>query len=179
MKGFIYRNGITHFTQIACNRKTCRTSAYHRYFFIFILIYFYVDIAVFCFVIRRKAFKISYSYGRGILSFAYRANFLALVFLRADPAAYCRQRIRFFNFLCGAEKISFFDKLYKSGNIYINGASFDAVRSLALNTSFCFFYGFFGRISVRDLFEIAVPYRRRLTLHNMFLNFQPFFCIHI
>jgi hypothetical protein len=82
---------------------------------------------------------------------------LALLFLRADPAANSRQPVGLFDLLGGFSELPLGYEFNEFGYLNFYRAPFDAKRVLALNAAFRFLDRLFGRKTERDFIEVLLP----------------------
>ena len=114
-------------------------------------------------IVRREPFKRAY---RNWLSAdSKHAASLALVFLRADAAAHCRQRRLRLELFGGRLRITLRYLCYKLRYVYVHGARRLAAGLRALQATACFVHRHFKSYTVGNFLKIGSSARRILLGH--------------
>jgi len=169
VKRFKNRHIVAFLGKFAGNRKTGRSRADNGHLLPGRFGRFrHSDIAMVGFIIGGETFQSSNGHRFAFL--AQNTFCLALRFLRADAAAYGRERIRVFDCMDGAHKIAVRHLLNEGRDGNVHGASFHAGHFLALQATGGFPDRILPRIAERNLVEVLNPLFRILFRHS----FAPF-----
>ena len=164
---FVQSYFVTKFCQIACSSQTGRTAAYDSHFLTFgsNISNFNSIKTILTSVVSYETFQTTNS---NRFAFDTKHTFtFALVFLRANATANCRQAILAFqDFNCFSE-VFFSNCFDKFRNFYVYRTAFYTTRFRAVQAALCFIHCHFFSITKSYFFKVFITDISRLFRHGI------------